>query len=120
FRSSIALLPAIQATGRLVVAPGGLTPAERASLCWTHENASFVFHTLGNSGLRVTRLARASVTKLLLSTVPLPSPAAGSLAAAERAAVAVGTFGAGVRCIVLVRCDEIIWCMVMRSSGGSS
>ncbi len=37
FRSSVSLLPAIQATGLLAVAPKGLTPSERVSLCWTHQ-----------------------------------------------------------------------------------
>ncbi len=38
FRASISLLPAIRATGRPAVAPAGLSPAERASLSWTHGN----------------------------------------------------------------------------------
>ncbi len=37
FRSSVSLLPAIQATGLLAVAPKGLTPSERVSLRWTHQ-----------------------------------------------------------------------------------
>ncbi|MCW7077311.1 MAG: hypothetical protein OCU18_08560 [Candidatus Syntrophoarchaeum sp.] len=36
FRYSVSLLPAIQATGLLILALAGLTPAEHASLCWTH------------------------------------------------------------------------------------
>jgi hypothetical protein len=36
FRSLVSLLSAIQATGRLAFAPAGLSPAERASLRWTH------------------------------------------------------------------------------------
>ena len=36
FRSSVSLLPAIQATGLLTLAPVGLTPTENASLRWTH------------------------------------------------------------------------------------
>ena len=36
FRNSVSLLPAIQATGPLTFAPAGLSPAEHASLRWTH------------------------------------------------------------------------------------
>src|SRR5262249_27674280 len=36
FRSSVSLLPAIQATRLLAFASAGLSPAERASLGWTH------------------------------------------------------------------------------------
>jgi hypothetical protein len=36
---SVSLLPAIQATGLLALAPVGLTPTERASLGWTHNPA---------------------------------------------------------------------------------
>ena len=36
FRSSVSLLPAIQATGLPTLTPAGLTPAEHASLSWTH------------------------------------------------------------------------------------
>jgi hypothetical protein len=36
FRLSVSLQPAIQATGLLTFAPAGLTPAECASLIWTH------------------------------------------------------------------------------------
>ena len=32
----VARHPAIQTTGRLTVAPAGLSPAEHASLYWTH------------------------------------------------------------------------------------
>src|SRR5262245_10593658 len=39
FRSLVSLLPAIQATRRLALASAGLTPAERASLRWTHNPA---------------------------------------------------------------------------------
>ena len=37
FRSSVSLLPAIQATGLLALTPAGLTPAEHVSLRWTHD-----------------------------------------------------------------------------------
>ena len=37
FRASVSLGPAIQATGPLVLAPAGLTPAERVRLRWTHD-----------------------------------------------------------------------------------
>jgi len=37
FRSSVSLLPAIQAKRPLAVAPEGLTPSERVSLRWTHK-----------------------------------------------------------------------------------
>src|SRR6202011_1283392 len=36
FRSLVSLLPAIQATRLLALASAGLSPAERASLHWTH------------------------------------------------------------------------------------
>ena len=36
FRSLVSLLPAIQATRLLAFALAGLSPAERASLRWTH------------------------------------------------------------------------------------
>jgi hypothetical protein len=36
FRPSVSLQSAIQATGLLALAPAGLTPAENASLRWTH------------------------------------------------------------------------------------
>ena len=39
FRNLVSLLPAIQATGLLILAPAGLSPAEQASLCWTHNPA---------------------------------------------------------------------------------
>ena len=39
FRYSVSLLPAVQATGLLIVALTGLTPAEHTSLCWTHNRA---------------------------------------------------------------------------------
>jgi len=35
FRSSLSFPPAIQATGPLTLAPVGLSPTERASVCWT-------------------------------------------------------------------------------------
>lgn len=39
FRYSVSLLPAIQATGLLIVTLTGLTPAEHTSLSWTHNRA---------------------------------------------------------------------------------
>ena len=36
FRSSVSLIPAIQATGLLIFTLTGLIPAEHASLSWTH------------------------------------------------------------------------------------
>jgi len=39
FRSSVSLLPAILATRLLALTLAGLTPAERTSLCWTHNRA---------------------------------------------------------------------------------
>src|ERR1035437_5977482 len=36
FRVLVSLHPAIQATGRLTLAPAGLPPAEHTSLHWTH------------------------------------------------------------------------------------
>src|SRR5262249_48531971 len=39
FRCLVSLLSAIQATGLLAVPRAGLSPAERASLCWTHNRA---------------------------------------------------------------------------------
>jgi len=36
FRQSVSLIPAIQATGLLIVTLAGLSPAEHASLSWTH------------------------------------------------------------------------------------
>jgi hypothetical protein len=39
FRVSVSLNPAIQATGLLALAAAGLTPAEHASLRWTHLGA---------------------------------------------------------------------------------
>jgi hypothetical protein len=36
FRASVSLRPAIQATGRLALAPAGLPPAEHICLVWTH------------------------------------------------------------------------------------
>ena len=39
FRVSVSLNPAIQATGLLASTPAGLTPAEHASLRWTHDGA---------------------------------------------------------------------------------
>src|SRR5712692_11004428 len=35
YRSSVSLLPAIQATGLLTITPVGLSPTEHASLRWT-------------------------------------------------------------------------------------
>jgi hypothetical protein len=40
FRNSVSLLPAIQATGPLTLAPAGLSPTEHASLRWTHNRTS--------------------------------------------------------------------------------
>ena len=37
FRVLVSLHPAIQATGRLTLAPAGLPPAEHTSLHWTHD-----------------------------------------------------------------------------------
>jgi Integrase core domain len=48
FRSLISRLPAIQATGLLALALAGLFPAERASLCWTHQNP-FVERFIGSA-----------------------------------------------------------------------
>src|ERR1019366_10251267 len=42
FRVLVSLHPAIQATGRLTLAPAGLPPAEHTSLHWTH-NWSLIF-----------------------------------------------------------------------------
>ena len=39
FRDSVPLLPAIRATRFLTLALAGLTPAEHASLYWTHNRA---------------------------------------------------------------------------------
>jgi hypothetical protein len=36
FRYSVSLLPAIQATGLLILTLASLTPAEHTSLSWTH------------------------------------------------------------------------------------
>ena len=45
FRNSVSLLSAIPATGLLTLAPAGLSPAEHASLRWTHNRAcSFPAH----------------------------------------------------------------------------
>ncbi len=38
FRVSVSLHPAIQATGRLALAPAGLTPARRTCLLWTRDH----------------------------------------------------------------------------------
>jgi len=38
FRVSVSLHPAIQATGRLALAPAGLTPARRTCLLWTRND----------------------------------------------------------------------------------
>jgi len=46
FRYSVSLLPAIQAMGLLAFTPAGLTPAEHASLLWTH-NRTFSFPESG-------------------------------------------------------------------------
>ena len=39
FKVLVSRHPAIQTTGLLTVAPAGLSPAEHASLCWTHNRA---------------------------------------------------------------------------------
>ena len=44
FRGSVSLLPAIQATGRLALAPAGLPPAEHICLSWTHIRRYILFH----------------------------------------------------------------------------
>src|ERR1700730_5329012 len=41
FRSLVSLLPTIQATRLLAFALAGLSPAERASLNWTHSRSPF-------------------------------------------------------------------------------
>ncbi len=48
FRHLIFLLPAIQATGLLILSLTGLTPVEYASLCWTH-NRTCSFPAYGSS-----------------------------------------------------------------------
>ena len=40
FRYSVSLVPAIYATGLLILTPAGLSPAEHTSLCWTHNRTS--------------------------------------------------------------------------------
>ena len=46
FRYLVSLLPAIQATGLLILTLTGLTPAEHTSLSWTHNRTSgFPIHT---------------------------------------------------------------------------
>ena len=56
-RYSVSLISAIQATGLLTITPAGLTPAEHASLSWTH-NRTGEFLTSGSS---VTLTIRVTV-----------------------------------------------------------
>ena len=63
FRNSVSLLPAIQATGLLIVTPVGLSPTEQASLRWTH------FRT---SGFPTVRLQAAGTSQL--GTEPSAGP----------------------------------------------
>ncbi len=44
FRDSVSLLPATQATGRLALAPAGLSPAEHVCLSWTHIKRYIFLH----------------------------------------------------------------------------
>jgi hypothetical protein len=46
FRVLVSLQPAIQATGRLTLAPAGLTPAEHTSLRWTHIRRKCLDHVV--------------------------------------------------------------------------
>ena len=50
FRSSVSLLPAIQATGLWLLPRRVCSPAERASLCWTHSRISRPFRAHGAQG----------------------------------------------------------------------
>ena len=65
FRESVSLLPAIQATRLLTPPLAGLSPAEHASLCWTH-NRTCGFHRLRLSAYR---------SVLVLARFPLHSTA---------------------------------------------
>ena len=62
FRYLVSLLSAIQATEFLILTLAGLTPAEHASLCWTHNRTSgFPIHpalrlTIQIIGLQVIHL----------------------------------------------------------------
>ena len=65
FRVLVSLHPAIQATGRLTLAPAGLPPAEHTSLHWTHNRTC----RSPASGLYGAVFVKGSITRFLLSFV---------------------------------------------------
>ena len=66
FRNSVSLLSAIQATGLLIFALAGLTPAEHASLRWTHNRTSG-FPRYGSPTTFPVRLSATVVVEAQLS-----------------------------------------------------
>ena len=61
FRNSLSLLPAIRATRLLVFTLAGLTPAEHASLRWTH-TCYFPLADLRDGARDLPQAARRGVT----------------------------------------------------------
>src|SRR5450830_1938650 len=68
FRVLVSLHPAIQATGRLTLAPAGLPPAEHTSLHWTH-NRTRTFGPLGLAPLRAAKVNTIALAGLFSAAV---------------------------------------------------
>ena len=67
FRSSVSLLPAIQATGLWLLPRRVCSPAERASLCWTHSRTRR-YPVIDNQTLREVKLRIMGV--LFIDQIP--------------------------------------------------
>jgi len=73
FRYLVSLLSAIQAMGLLAFTPAGLTPAEHASLRWTHNRAcDFLAH--GFPIIFFQRLSQSESKELWLESYIIPTP----------------------------------------------
>ena len=82
FRVSVSLPPAIQATGRLTLAPAGLIPAEHTSLRWTHKRSQLLRLAL-NDFLQADR----AVATRAKARVQIPKKASSAPAAMRSATV---------------------------------
>ena len=60
FRALVSRRPAIQATGRLAVAPVGLPPTEHVCLLWTHTSCTTTGHELTSRSRRMRRMGGQS------------------------------------------------------------
>src|SRR5664280_1646690 len=72
FRVLVSLHPAIQATGRLTLAPAGLPPAEHTSLHWAHNRTDSVPASGFPTGVIIKHTAATSDARDSAAAHPVP------------------------------------------------